>query len=192
LIKPKDEQKKDKPEDKPEEPKDKTKAARIKPAEPNHKPAKKEPSPRNRPSDLAPTPQDIINGLSSARSSPDFFPDGDVEEAVVDMNTREDRFYNYLLHIKQKIQGVWVYPSVAARSGLGGSLVVEFLIAKTGDLLEVKLLDSSGHAILDESAMKAIRSAGPYHAFPERLRAQRLRIRANFVYVTSSFYRSIM
>jgi protein TonB len=115
-----------------------------------------------------------------------------VEEAVVDINTREDRFFSYLMHLKQKIQGVWVYPQVAARSGLGGSLTVEFSIAKTGDLIAVNLLDSSGHAILDESAMKAIKTAAPYHPFPERLKAQRLRIRANFIYVTSSFFRSIM
>lgn len=191
FTKPKEEPKPKKKEEKTEELKeDKTKAARHKPTE-QPEPRPKRRDQRNGQVDLRPTPQDIAKGFSAA-GAPDFFPDGDVEEAVVDINTREDRFFSYLMHLKRKIQGVWIYPSVAARSGLGGSLTVEFSIAKTGDLLDVRLLDSSGHAILDESAMKAIKSAAPYHAFPPRLRAQRLRIRANFVYVTSSFYRSIM
>ncbi len=191
FVKPKEPKKEEKKREKIEEFEDKPNAARHKPPEPTE-PRKRKAEPRNRPENLMPTPQDVANGLRASRSAPDFFPDGDVEEAVVDINTREDRFFSYLMHLKRKIQGVWVYPQVAARSGLGGSLIVEFSIAKTGELLAVSLLDSSGHAILDESAMKAIRSAAPYHPFPERLRAQRLRIRANFVYVTSSFYRSIM
>lgn len=143
--------------------------------------------------DLRPTPGEIAKGLSSSVGGPnDFFPDGDIEEAVVDINTREDKFFSYMLHLKRKIQGVWVYPAVAAQSGIGGSLSVEFSIAKDGELIYVNLLDSSGHTILDESAIKAIKSAAPYYPFPPRLHAKRLRIRANFIYVTSNFLRNIM
>ena len=85
-----------------------------------------------------------------------------------------------------------MYPTAAASSGIGGSLSVEFSIAKNGELVYVNLLDSSGHTILDESAIKAIKSAAPYYPFPPRLHAKRLRIRANFIYVTSNFLRNIM
>ena len=143
--------------------------------------------------DLRPTPSEMAKGLSRSFSGPnDFFPNGDVEEAVVDINTREDKFFSYMLQLKRKIQGVWVYPASAAQSGLGGSLALEFSIAKNGDLLYVNLLDSSGYSILDESAIKAIKSAAPYYPFPPRLHAKRLRIRANFIYVTSNFLRNIM
>lgn len=190
FSKPKeDKPSEDKKQEKEEVIEEKARARHKPPEHSESRPKRKEP--KTGPIDLRPTPQDIAKGFS-AGGSRDFFPDGDVEEAVVDINTREDRFFSYLMHLKTKIQGAWVYPSVAARSGLGGSLTVEFSIAKTGELLEVNLLDSSGHAILDESAMKAIKSAAPYFPFPPRLRAQRLRIRANFVYVTSSFFRSIM
>jgi len=142
--------------------------------------------------DLRPTPEDIAKGLSAPRGSPDFFPDGELDEAVVDINTREERFFSYLLHLKHKIQGVWVYPSTAARAGIGGSLSVEFSVSKDGELLYVNLLDSSGHSILDDSAMKAIKTAAPYFPFPTRLKAKRLRIRANFIYITGNSFRSIM
>jgi protein TonB len=160
-------------------------------AEPLEQHAKRK-TPRNHSIDLRPTPEDIISGLSQPGGSQDFFPEGNPDEAVIDINTRDDRFFPYLLHLKQKIQGVWVYPSVAARSGIGGSLTVEFLIARNGQLLGVNLLDSSGHTILDESAMRAIKDAAPYFPFPERMRAKRLRIKANFIYVTSNYFRSIM
>jgi len=142
--------------------------------------------------DLRPTPGDLARGLSTLGGSSQFFPDGEVEEAVVDINTREERFFSYLLQLKHKIQGVWVYPSAAARSGVGGSLTLEFSIARDGKLLDVNLLDSSGHTVLDESALNAIKTAAPYFPFPERLKAKRLRIRAHFIYVTSRFLGNIM
>jgi periplasmic protein TonB len=141
--------------------------------------------------DLRPTPQEIRRSFGPAGGTPDFYPDGEIEEAVVDINTREDRFFSYLLGLKHKIEAAWVYPRVAAQSGLGGSLVLEFSIEKSGQLLGVTLLDSSGHNILDESAMRAIKAAAPYNPFPPSLRAKRLRIRANFIYVTSDFFRRI-
>ena len=143
--------------------------------------------------DLRPTRQEIDKGLLASRpGTPNFFHEGNPDEAVVDINTREEKYYSYLLHLKKKIEGVWVYPRIAAESGLGGALILEFSIARNGDLLGVNLLDSSGHTILDEYAMKAIRTAAPYFPFPERMKHKRLRIRANFIYVTGGRFRRTM
>jgi TonB family protein len=142
--------------------------------------------------DLRPTPAEIAKGLSASGSIPDFHPDGTPDEPIIDINTREVNFFSYLQHLKQKIQAVWIYPSVAARAGIGGSLLLEFSISKEGKLLGVTLLDSSGHTVLDESAMRAIRSAAPFYPFPPRLTAKRIRIRANFVYITGNSFRNLM
>jgi len=147
---------------------------------------------RNMNVDLNPTAEEVARGLSNPGGSADFFPDGDSEEVVVDINTREEKFFSYLLHLKKKIQGVWVYPTSAARSGIGGALVIEFSVANNGELLYANLLDSSGHSVLDRSALAAVKAAAPYFPFPPRMKAKRLRIRANFIYVTSSYFRSIM
>ncbi len=191
LVKPKEETPPKEDNNKPsavEKPAPKNHVKHTNPAD-QHAKQKSLPNPKP---DLRPTMQDMARGLSAPGGSPDFFPEGDIDEAVLDINTRDDRFVPYLLHLKRKIQGVWVYPSVAARSGLGGSLTVEFSIARTGELLGVNLLDSSGHTVLDESAMRAIKDAAPYFPFPDRMRAKRLRIKANFIYVTSNYFRSIM
>jgi protein TonB len=141
------------------------------------------------PVDLRPNAAEIARG--SFGGGADFLQ-GEADEIVLDINTKEDRFSSYLVHLKQKIQGVWIYPSGAAKAGLGGGLTVEFSIDKSGELLYVNLLDSSGHTILDESAVKAIRTAAPYNPFPARMKAKKLRIRANFIYVTQNFFRNIM
>jgi protein TonB len=141
---------------------------------------------------LKPTWSELSRGVTASSRPSEYFEEGMVEEAVVDINTREERFYSYLLHLKRKIEGVWVYPKVAAKSGLGGKLTLEFLIAKDGELMGVNLLDSSGHTILDQYALRAIKSAAPYHPFPARLKAKRLRIRANFVYLTGRYFGRMM
>ncbi len=146
----------------------------------------------NRHIDLRPTPAEIAKGLSTSGGATQFYPDGSPDEPVIDINTRDNNFFSYLQHLKQKIQAAWIYPSVAARAGIGGSLMLEFLISKEGQLLGVTLLDSSGHTVLDESAMKAIKSAAPFYPFPPRLTAKRIRIRANFVYITGNSFRNFM
>lgn len=184
----------------PPAPEDLMKEREEKPPEPSRvekrparKPAKKRRSSGNKTGvDLRPTPQEIARALSGRAGPTDFYPEGDVDEAVVDINTREDRFFSYLLHLKKKIEGVWIYPSTAAKSGLGGELTLEFLVSQEGKLLGVSLLDSSGYSILDQSAIRAIRTAAPYHPFPPRLKAKRLRVRARFIYVTNRYFRRIM
>ena len=139
--------------------------------------------------DLTPTMRERQLAFGGPSGAPSYFEDGDVEEAVVDLNTREaGQFGSYLLHVKRKIQQVWVYPRVAAEAGIGGRLTVEFVIAKDGKLVGTKLLNSSGHAILDQTAINAIEVAGPYNKFPPRFGAKRLRIRASFIYHNGGFF----
>jgi len=142
--------------------------------------------------DLTPTPEEIAKGLSSFGGDSEFFPEGDADEIVVDINTREDRFFSYLLHLKKKIQDVWVYPHSAAQHGIGGALTIEFAVANDGKLLYANLVDSSGHSILDQYALRAIETAAPYFPFPARMKAKRLKVRANFIYITSNYFRRIM
>lgn len=195
LIKPKE----DTPEESPKPPEVKPKQpAPTKSRDPERRsPVTRREKPTEKTNvDLRPTPSEVARALSSPgtakNSGGDFDPEGDVEEAVVDINTREDRFFSYLLHLKQKIEHRWVYPKAASMTGLGGELIVEFLVLNNGTLSDVSVLDSSGHGVLDDSAMAAIRTAAPYHPFPPSLRAKRLRIRARFIYVTQSFFRRIM
>ncbi len=136
---------------------------------------------------ISPTARELDRAVMASQGSSVFDPDGDPDVAVVDMNSRETRYFSYLLHLKHKIQAAWSYP--ASANGLAGSLTVEIEIANNGRLVRTKLLDSSGHNILDQSAIRAIRTAAPFYPFPPRLKAKRLRVRGRFIYANRSNFR---
>ena len=53
---------------------------------------------------------------------------------------------------------------------LQGELTMRVVIHHTGQLLEVALLRSSGHPILDEAALETVRQAAPYQPFNVAMR----------------------
>lgn len=64
--------------------------------------------------------------------------------------------------IRSQIARVWTYPDAARRDGLEGTVWLRFRIAADGSVESVEVDRSSGHALLDDAAMKAVRRAGPY------------------------------
>ena len=63
------------------------------------------------------------------------------------------------------------YPEASLRYGLYGDLRLLVVIRKDGSLEDIRLLASSGYAVLDEAAMKVVRLAAPFAPFPAALRA---------------------
>ncbi len=55
------------------------------------------------------------------------------------------------------------YPSVARLNGIEGRVVLKAVIRADGHLAEVSVVKSSGHAVLDNAAMEAVRLACPLH-----------------------------
>lgn len=54
------------------------------------------------------------------------------------------------------------YPMIARRQGWSGQVEVAFLIAPDGNVSELRIRTSSGHEVLDEQALAAIRRAAPF------------------------------
>ncbi len=103
-------------------------------------------------------------------------------EATISISTQSIKYASYLEHIKNKIQNVWVYPIEAARTGQQGKLLVLFSIDKSGDLVRLKLIRSSGYPLLDNAALEAIRDASPFPPLPRRFHLDVLNIYATFEY----------
>ncbi|HJT22361.1 MAG TPA: TonB family protein [Nitrospira sp.] len=55
------------------------------------------------------------------------------------------------------------YPSAARLNGLEGKVVLKAIIRSDGHLAEVSVQKSSGHSVLDEAAMEAVKLACPLH-----------------------------
>lgn len=83
----------------------------------------------------------------------------------------EYRFAQYVEDWRQKVEriGNLNYPD-SARGRLYGSLVLTVAIKQDGELERVELNRSSGHQVLDEAALRIVRLAAPYAAFPEAVR----------------------
>ena len=79
----------------------------------------------------------------------------------------------YLLDWRQRLEAVGnqYYPEASIRYGIYGDVRLLVVILQDGSLEEVRVLSSSGYAVLDEAAIKVVRMAAPYSPFPPELKA---------------------
>ena len=78
----------------------------------------------------------------------------------------------YLNSWRRKIESIGNlnYPQKARKNKLYGSLRLMVAILPDGSLKEVALLESSGHQVLDDAAVRIVRLSAPYAPFPDELR----------------------
>ena len=100
----------------------------------------------------------------------------------IPLNTKDAKYVSYFSRVKQQIQRAWIYPPQAIKSPMGGELSLKFEISKDGNLLNLRLINTSGSNILDANAIKAVRGAAPYYPFPTTIPKEKLSILATFVY----------
>jgi TonB family protein len=115
--------------------------------------------------DLLPSRRDLIGG-----------------QRAIPLNTSDPRYASYTKIVQQWIEAQWEYPDLAKQHGLQGRVVVQFTIRQNGEVTLLELVRSSGSALLDEEAVRAIRAAAPFRPFPRSIQEQGLKIIAGFVY----------
>ncbi len=81
-----------------------------------------------------------------------------------------DAFYLNSWRRKIETVGNLNYPQEARKNKLYGSLRLMVAILPDGSLQNVELLESSGHKVLDDAAIRIVRLAAPYAPFPDELR----------------------
>jgi protein TonB len=57
------------------------------------------------------------------------------------------------------------YPLAA--HGITGTVLVQFMLNRAGDVIETKVTKSSGNGVLDREALDTLRRASPFPAFPD-------------------------
>ncbi|MEA3223651.1 MAG: energy transducer TonB [Thermodesulfobacteriota bacterium] len=90
---------------------------------------------------------------------------------------------DYIEQLKARIFNAWQYPEVAIINGWDGKVLISFAIDNRGRLLSLDILTGSGHDLLDDAALVAIKRASPFGAFTEDLATDTIKIRAGFLYV---------
>ena len=87
--------------------------------------------------------------------------------------TTAPEFAYYLEAWRRKVEriGNLNYPREARSRGLSGSLRLLVAITADGALHDVRVLETSGHRMLDEAALQIVRLAAPYAPFSPKMRA---------------------
>jgi protein TonB len=113
---------------------------------------------------------------------PRWSSEGQGSEAPVSLDTRNPQYVTYFGSIKRAIESVWEYPQLALKYGLQGKLLMEFSILGTGQLEDARILRSSGSNLLDDEALRAVRTAAPFSPIPSWIGKNRIAIIATFEY----------
>jgi periplasmic protein TonB len=85
----------------------------------------------------------------------------------------------YLDAWRRKIErvGTMNFPNAARRSKLSGTPVIEVTIGANGRLLSAEVKRTSGHAEIDEAALRILKLAAPFDPFPAELTSKHDEIR---------------
>ena len=95
-------------------------------------------------------------------------------EVYVSARARQDRFAAYIEKWRLLVErvGNLNYPEAARQQKIEGSLVLDAAINADGTVQSVRVLDSSGHKILDDAAMRIVHLAAPYDRFPREFASE--------------------
>lgn len=107
---------------------------------------------------------------------------GGIEGEPIPLDTADPRYTDYFEKIRQRIKANWIYPREAGERGIGGQLVIDFAIAKSGDLEAIELRRSSGIPVLDLYALNAVKLAQPFPPVPDSVSRGVLPIKGIFTY----------
>ena len=91
---------------------------------------------------------------------------------LTSVSTKASYDAEYLNQWAQKIEKVGNenFPDAALRDGIFGHLRLSVLILPEGTVDKIEILQSSGHPILDNSAIQIVKLASPFARFPPEIR----------------------
>ncbi len=93
-------------------------------------------------------------------------------QIYVSARTREFKYANYMTDWVRKVErvGNLNYPDVARREGLSGKLLLDVALNPDGTVRNISVLRPSGHAAIDEAAIRIVNLAAPFPPFPADIR----------------------
>lgn len=85
-------------------------------------------------------------------------------------------FIAYVNRLENKVKSNWILP----HGKLGEKTVIDFDIDKTGKLLNINILNSSGDSEFDQNALNAIYKSVPFESIPSNTKDDTVTIRFSF------------
>lgn len=134
---------------------------------------------KTHPVQIASIPKDFIDenskstSLASVAGKPGHLT-GETISSGQDLNAIRKGFSS---SVWGKIAQAKYYPSLARKREWEGKPIVEFKLARNGDLLSSAITLTSPHNILNDAALDAIKNAAPYPEIPETLKMDSIRFK---------------
>ncbi len=105
------------------------------------------------------------------------------EVGALSLSTYRWQWAPYINAMRNKLTRVWFPPAAYYQLGLiHGQTVLRYTISKEGKILELTVLDHTGHESLKTSSVKAIESLFPFLPLPEDFPDETLTITAKLFY----------
>jgi periplasmic protein TonB len=98
------------------------------------------------------------------------------------LNTDDIQFGSFLRRLETAVYGVWRYPQAALVRGIEGTTPVRITFDRSGEIVRVELLETSGSVILDDEVMRTLKQLGPIGSFPKGYSGQTFKLIAFFNY----------
>lgn len=98
------------------------------------------------------------------------------------LNTDDIQFGSFLRRFETAVYGVWRYPQEAALKGVEGVTPVKITFNRNGEIVNIKLLESSGSKILDDEVFRTLRLLGPMGNLPKNYLKDEFHLIAFFQY----------
>lgn len=182
-------------------------SARVQPSPPSGPPASST-EPLARPFEPGPSANELVRrkpqtpaqaGSGSGTAQPNLMPSAsrmakleeqyrrrfadDIDEGTTKfLNTDDIQFGSFLRRFETAVYGVWRYPQEAALKGVEGVTPVRITFNRKGEIVKVKLLDSSGSRVLDDEVFRTLRLVGPMGNFPKAYGKDEFNLIAFFQY----------
>ena len=95
-------------------------------------------------------------------------------EKYVSARSKENKYAAYIEKWRLLVErvGNLNYPEAAKQQKLEGTLILDVAISANGKVDKVRVLESSGHKILDDAAERIVYIAAPFDRFPESIHAE--------------------
>jgi protein TonB len=122
------------------------------------------------------SPQDIALAIASLQAQLDIqqqaYANRPRRYTISSASTQKRHDALYLDNWRKRIElvGNEHYPDEARQNEIFGSLRMMVTIRPDGSVAEIRVLQGSGHQVLDQAAVDIVRLASPFDAFPDELR----------------------
>lgn len=107
---------------------------------------------------------------------------------TISLDTKDKRYVSYTSAIKKEIMKNWRYPPEARAYLLEGNSLVLFSLTRDGEITNITVVRSSGHEVLDNEVVRAIKKCAPFPPFPSSINSKKLNINGNFKYQLTSLH----